>query len=99
MKWYLLDIVRIPSEFPRKEGFPKECEAWRGCYLVAHGEGGVLPPAEDDPGYPDEALPAVLEDGVLPESGPPHPAAAALPRHTVTAAVTHRLEEQGVVKE
>ena len=89
-------IVRIPHQFPLNKGFPEEIEAWSGWYLVAHGEGGVLPPAEDHPGYPDEALPAVLEDGVFPQGGPPHPAAAALPRYAVTAAVTRGLEKQTI---
>ena len=34
---------------------------------MTHCEGGVFPPAEDDPDNPSEALFAVLEDRVLPE--------------------------------
>ena len=34
---------------------------------MTHCEGGVFPPAEDDPDNPSEALFAVLEDGILPE--------------------------------
>ena len=34
---------------------------------MTHCEGGVLPPAEDDPDNPSEALFAVLEDGILSE--------------------------------
>ena len=34
---------------------------------MTHCEGGVLPPAEDDPDNPSEALFAVLKDGILPE--------------------------------
>ena len=34
---------------------------------MTHCERGVLPPAENDPDNPSEALFAVLEDGILPE--------------------------------
>ena len=34
---------------------------------MTHCEGGVLPPAEDDPDNPGEAFFAVLEDGILSE--------------------------------
>ena len=34
---------------------------------MTHCEGGVLPPAEDDPHNPGETLLAVLEDRVLPQ--------------------------------
>ena len=34
---------------------------------MTHREGSVLPPAEDDPYNPSQALFAVLEDGILSE--------------------------------
>merc|ERR1712004_652423 len=47
---------------------PKEDCVYTGTsVLMTQGEGGVLPPAEDDPHNPGETLLAVLEDRVLPE--------------------------------
>ena len=49
---------------------------------MTHCEGGVFPPAEDDPDNPSEALFAVLEDRVLSE-GSLGQGGAAAPHQTI----------------